>query len=464
MGADGDPVAERRPGPAFQQAIDAGVDYIASSGEARSLYEEQAQAAADAGIKILSCFDTEPPGGEETNIYTQCGDTTFVEKTGPLMADWAIVDSGGTANVLIVSIPDFAVLKAETDAYIAELEKNCADCEYTELNITIPQLVGGEVPAAVASQLQSNPDIDYAFFSFGSLPSGVTSALDSAGLLDQVTVYGQDFSAFGLEEIVAGTMGAWSADPKAYAGWLMVDAAARLELGMELEEERVLPRCPPTWWRTATAQEILDCCKGDWYPPTMEEDFKALWGVSLKPGPVRRAVTPLALPGRCSHRPGSAVPWSQPKGEDDASGGQLPAHYRRSPIRRRRLRCDARRGHRRSRLAIPGTRHAAGGAGSAATGGVGGGWDAILLHDIPGLTLDVGPKGSSTSRPPRSAATCCARWTGGRHHRYRSLARRVARLGRLGAGVGGRFRYVPGRLRGEDVPASGYRMGRYRLL
>ena len=76
------------------------------------------------------------------------------------------------------------------------------------------------------------------FFSFGSLAAGVTSALDSAGLLEQVTVYGQDFSAFALEEIVAGTMGAWSADPKAYAGWLMVDAAARLSLGMELTEER----------------------------------------------------------------------------------------------------------------------------------------------------------------------------------------------------------------------------------
>ena len=35
------------PGPAFQQAIDAGVDFIASSGEAPSLYEEQAQAAAE---------------------------------------------------------------------------------------------------------------------------------------------------------------------------------------------------------------------------------------------------------------------------------------------------------------------------------------------------------------------------------------------------------------------------------
>lgn len=46
------------PGPYFQQAIDAGADFIASSGEARSLYEEQAMAAKEAGIKILSCFDT----------------------------------------------------------------------------------------------------------------------------------------------------------------------------------------------------------------------------------------------------------------------------------------------------------------------------------------------------------------------------------------------------------------------
>ena len=274
------PSESANPAPAFQQAIDAGVDYIASSGEARSLYEEQALAAKEAGIKILSCFDTEPPAGDETNIYTQCGDTSFVEKTGPLMADWAIVDSQGAANVLIVSIPDFPVLKAETDAYIAEMEKNCADCEYTELNITIPQLIGGEVPAAVASAIQADSNINYAFFSFGSLPAGVTAALDGAGLLDQVTVYGQDFSAFGLEEIVAGTMGAWSADPKAYAGWLMVDAAARLELGMELEEERAAASLPTYLVEdAATAQEILDCCGGDWYPPTMKEDFKALWGV-----------------------------------------------------------------------------------------------------------------------------------------------------------------------------------------
>jgi ribose transport system substrate-binding protein len=273
-------IESANPAPGFQAAIDGGADFIASSGEAPALYEDQAQAAADAGIKILSCFDTTPPDGPNSNIWTQCGDTSFVEKTGPLMADWAIVDSEGTANVLIVSIPDFPVLKAETDAYIAELQANCPDCQYTELNITIPQLVGGEVPAAVASQLQANSDLNYAFFSFGSLPFGVTETLKNAGLLEGVTVYGQDFSAFGLQEIVDGTMGAWSADPKAYAGWLMVDAAARLSLGMELTEERAAASLPTYLVDTPEkAQAILDCCNGDWWPPTMEQDFKALWGV-----------------------------------------------------------------------------------------------------------------------------------------------------------------------------------------
>ncbi len=268
------------PAPYMQQAIDQGVDFIASSGLAPALYEEQAAAAAEAGIAILSVYDTTAPDPANSNIYTQFGDASFVEKTGPVMANWAVADSEGTANILIVSIPDFPVLVAETDAFKAELEANCSGCEYTELNITIPQLVGGEVPSAVASQLQANGDIDYAFFSFGSLPFGVTEALSSAGLLDQVTVYGQDFSGFGLQEIVDGTMASWAANPKGYAGWLMVDAAARISLGMDLEEERSAAALPTFIVEdAATAQAILDDTAGDWYPQGTAEAFKALWGV-----------------------------------------------------------------------------------------------------------------------------------------------------------------------------------------
>ncbi len=267
------------PAAAFQQAIDAGADFIASSGEALALYKDQADAAKAKGIKILSAYDTEVPHPDDTNVYTQFGDKQFVEKTGPLMANWAIVDSNGKANPLIVSIPDFPVLVAETDAYKAEMAKNCPDCKITELNVKIADLVGGQVPALVAAKLQEDKSINYVFNSFGSLPIGLTDALKSAGLDKQVKVYGQDFSKANLDEIVAGTNGAWSADPKGYVGWLLVDAAARLSLGMPLDEERAAANLPTFLVTDAdTAKKISDA-GGDWAPPTMEQDFKKLWGV-----------------------------------------------------------------------------------------------------------------------------------------------------------------------------------------
>ncbi len=235
------PMKSTDPGPAFQQAIDAKVDFIASTGLATAQYEPQLDAANAAGIKVLSCFGTDDPSPD--TIQMQCGDESFVEKTGPLMADWAIVDSNGAANILIVSIPDFPVLVVETDAFKAQLAKNCAACTFEELNVTLDDLIGGKVPAAVASKVQANSKLNYVFNSFGDLPGGVTAALASAGLDKQVKVYGQDFSKIDLDEIVAGTMSAWSADPKGYAGWLMVDAAARLS--PRHDPRRGARRCVP---------------------------------------------------------------------------------------------------------------------------------------------------------------------------------------------------------------------------
>ena len=75
-------------------------------------------------------------------------------------------------------------------------------------------------------------------------------------------------------------MGAWSADPKGYAAWLMVDAAARLSLGMELEEERAAAALPTIIVDNAEfAQDIIDNGGGDWFPPGADAAFRALWGV-----------------------------------------------------------------------------------------------------------------------------------------------------------------------------------------
>jgi ABC-type sugar transport system substrate-binding protein len=271
------PMKSTEPGPAFQQAIDNKVDYIASTGLAVAQYQPQLDAANAAGIKVLSCFGTDDPSPK--TIQMQCGDENFVNKTGPLMADWATVDSKSAANILIVSIPDFPVLKVETDAFIAQLKKNCSTCTYEELNVTLDDLIGGRVAGSVVSKVQANSKTNYIFYSFGDLPGGVSAALKSAGLDKQVKQFGQDFSAIDLQEIVDGTMGAWSADPKGYSAWLMVDAAARLSLGMTLDEERDAAALPTIIVdKPDFAKEIIGT-NNDWMPKGAADAFKKLWGV-----------------------------------------------------------------------------------------------------------------------------------------------------------------------------------------
>ena len=266
------------PGPAFQQAIDEGVDFIASTGLSIAQFQPQLDAAKAAGIPVFSCYGTDDPD-PATGLYMQCGDESFVEKTGAVMADWAAADSEGAANVLIVNIPDFPVLVSEIDAYKAQLAKNCSACKTTELNVTLQDLIGGTIPGSVVSKLQANPDVNYIYYSFGDLPGGVSAALQSAGLDKQVTQYGQDFSTIDLQEIVDGTMGAWAANPKGMSSWLMVDAAARLSLGMTLDEERASAALPTIIISDAAAAQPIIDVGGDWMPPGAEDAFKKMWGV-----------------------------------------------------------------------------------------------------------------------------------------------------------------------------------------
>ena len=60
---------------------------------------------------------------------------------------------------------------------------------------------------------------------------GVSTTLEEAGLLENVNLVGVDFSAAVLEEIVAGTHQFWTANPKEYSAWLMVDGMARHAIG-----------------------------------------------------------------------------------------------------------------------------------------------------------------------------------------------------------------------------------------
>ena len=264
---------------AFQQAIDLGVDYVATSGTSQAVIQDQIDAAAAAGIAYFSCYDTSPPEGEANNIWLQCGDAPGVTLAGERIANQIIVDSGGTANVLMVNIPDFAVLVSEREGSQAAYEANCPDCTFNELALTLDQLLAGEVAGAIVAALQADPSVDYIHYAFDGLTTGVTATLTEANLLEGRKQVGVDFSGAVLQEIVDGTMQAWTANPKGYAGWLLVDGMARHAIGQENTEERANAVLPSFIVSSAGQAEPLIAGNGWPGPDTMADQFKTLWGV-----------------------------------------------------------------------------------------------------------------------------------------------------------------------------------------
>lgn len=93
-----------------------------------------------------------------------------------------------------------------------------------------------------------------------------------------------------------------------------------------------------------------------------------------------------------------------------------------------------------------------------------GAWDAILLHDIPGLRLKRGVAPEAVGPDPDTAADLVALLERGQglvvlHH---AIAAWPGWEGWAEA-IGGRFLYAPGLLRGGELPSSGYRMASHTV-
>jgi ribose transport system substrate-binding protein len=220
------------PGQAVQQAIDAGYKYIATTSITLSTITPQVQAAKAHGVALFGAYTDDTPDGTQNGLYGVAQNGTGDLKTGAMMADWLVANSGGHADVAYVDIPLYPSLVGQGQGAQAEFSKLCSGCAFATLPVSLTQLGAGQVPAAIVAYLRSHPSVNYVYLSFQDLDAGVAAAIRAAGLSGKVKIVGTEGETSQLQEVVNGQEVMWSVLPEPYVMWVVVDWMARLSEGV----------------------------------------------------------------------------------------------------------------------------------------------------------------------------------------------------------------------------------------
>jgi ribose transport system substrate-binding protein len=269
-----DPSDPQGPNAAMQQAVDADADFIAISGQPITAIETALAAAKAKDIPVFAMFG-ENEADPDKGVVAVVGGLNTTASNAENLADFMISDSGGEANSLLVSLPDFTILQYAEQKMTDQFDSQCTSCKYDTLEATIADLTAGNVPGQVVSYLQAHPDVTYVNLAIGDLATGLPEALTAAGIGRDVKIVGGVPNIDQIQSLIDDTSDAWKALPRVSAAWMMVDAMARYDQSMDTTVDEVVAAAP-----IFTPENVESPATDYAGVPGYEDQWKALWGVS----------------------------------------------------------------------------------------------------------------------------------------------------------------------------------------
>jgi ribose transport system substrate-binding protein len=239
----------------------------------------EAEAAGIPVVVVRTTGEEEPcqanPRGEPYG--TACVPGPF-EQAGRLEADWVIKETGGTANVLVVTARDARSTVPLLEALESEFAERCPDCRVRYVDVPIPEWatrLRGEVQAA----LVRDPTINYLIPIYDSMSQYAVPALRATGAADRVKIATFNGTPFVLEllqeeDVVAMDVG----ENLAWLGWATMDQAFRLIAGEEPVRSEHTPLRVFTDANVDETGRPPELDKG--YGDAFVEGYKRLWGVT----------------------------------------------------------------------------------------------------------------------------------------------------------------------------------------
>ncbi|MFC5993605.1 sugar ABC transporter substrate-binding protein [Pseudonocardia hispaniensis] len=223
----------------ISQAVAQGADAIQVDGPEAATYANALAEANAAGIPVLSGAAVDASGELHQGLAGQSSQA-FV-RSGELVADWIVADSGGSANVLFLTTPDVIGSLQEQEAFSARMTEVCPACTVTVKGVTIGNWASDLGPTTSA-ELTRNPTIDYVVPAFDPMTQFTNPAIQQAGKSGQVKVATINGSYQPMRELADGGLVAAEIGNDLNAlGYIEADLVLRALVGAPTVQNAIAP-------------------------------------------------------------------------------------------------------------------------------------------------------------------------------------------------------------------------------
>lgn len=238
----------------------------------------QIKAARDAGIVVKTShfYDLTQRQMFETVGIDGVVPLSF-NTVGRILANWAIVQTQGKANVLIIGSDEIVPTAPFVSGIRDELAKNCPDCEEVAyINAPVPEWAT-KIQSSVQSALLANPKINYIIPIYDSMSGFVVPGVRIAGKSGQVKIATFNGTPFVIDMIQQGQV---EMDVGESLGWIaraIVDSHMRTLCGLQEPKELNVPFYLFTADNANSAGTPADFDRG--YGDVHVTGFRKLWGL-----------------------------------------------------------------------------------------------------------------------------------------------------------------------------------------
>lgn len=238
--------------------------------------QPEIQAAKNAGIPTVDTNERDP--SQPTQPYIAAYTFAPFNLAGQLMAAWAVSQTQGKADVLVVTSNANVASQAVQDGINAEMKLACSSCKVTAQNVNPVDWATKLLPT-VEGAISGDPNMNYILPVFDSMAQFIAPGIVAAGKSGQIHVASFNGTPAILDMIRTGnvvTMDVGENTSNVAAAGL--DQAMRIMLGMTPAKEQIDVRIMD---KSNVAQAGVPAVSGEGYGNAFLAGYAQTWQVPV---------------------------------------------------------------------------------------------------------------------------------------------------------------------------------------